>query len=315
VIRLSDVSAHAAPYSLSNVTIDLDAGLHALIGTPIDGVALVLAVAAGWIRPRKGKVTVLGSAPELARRQIAYVPLDARLPTALRVEEALEVAASIRGERGDAARHRLASMGIEPLADRWTQSLSPPETRAVLVTEAVTSNAGVLLIDEPRVDLDPRAARALPAKLRERAAAGATVVIATSSPRDALDLTTQQWVFSLGRLLGGARGTDVLVLSAGNKPRMRVVASDGKALLSALASEPALSCIELDHDALVLLGQDPRAMAESVARAALAAGVELEAMHLDAPALDELRSAAARKWSLLPPAAARGSLPPSGGTA
>jgi hypothetical protein len=94
-----------------------------------------------------------------------------------------------------------------------------------------------------------------------------------------------------------------------------VVASDGKALLSALASEPALSCIELDHDALVLLGQDPRAMAESVARAALAAGVELEAMHLDAPALDELRSAAARKWSLLPPAAARGSLPPSGGTA
>jgi ABC-2 type transport system ATP-binding protein len=305
VIQLFDVNAHAAPYSLSNVSLEIGPGLHALVGRPMDGIPLLLAVMAGWVRPRKGKVLVLRSAPDLARRQVAYVPLDARLPPQLRVGEVLDAAAAIRGESLDAAPKRLGALGIEALLHRWTHSLSAAEARAVLIAEAVTSKARVVLIDEPRVDVDPRASRALPARLRERAEDGAILVFGTSSPRDALDLTNDAWVFSLGRLVGTASATDPAILLAATEPTLRVVSSDARKLLSALTKEPHFANVLLDQETLILTGIDPTAMAAAVARAALVAEVELEAMRIDAPQLEELRGAAARRRAARP-----GTLPP-----
>jgi ABC-2 type transport system ATP-binding protein len=314
VIRFANVTAHAAPCSITSVSLELGAGLHAILGTPTDGAPLLLAVAAGWVRPRSGQVLVLGSAPAAARRQVAYVPLDARLSPSLRVAEALEAAAEIRGERASPARDRLSVLGIAPLADRWTQTLTPPEARAVLLVEALTSSARVLLVDEPFVDVDPRAAGPLAAKLRERAASGATVVFATSSPRDALELSNDQWILSFGRLAGAMRATDSPLLSAGAQPRLRVVTRDAGAILRALAGEPQFTGVELDDQALFLSGPDPASMAEAVARAALATGVELEAMHVEAPRLEELRAAIARTrpTSLRPPGAPQSLRPPPG---
>jgi ABC-type multidrug transport system ATPase subunit len=305
VIQLFDVTAHAAPHSLSNVSLEIGPGLHALVGRPIDGVPLLLAVMAGWIRPRAGKVLVLRSVPALARRQIAYVPLDVRLPPFLRVAETLDAAAAIRGVAVDPARHRLAELGIEPLADRFTQSLTVPEARAVLIAEAMTSKARVMLLEEPRVDLDPRASRALDVKLRERAEDGAIVVVGTSSPRDALDLSGDAWVFSLGRVVGAAGATDPAFLLAKSTPTLRVLSSDPRRLLAALSAEPHFSRIELDQNAIILRGIDPTAMAAAVARSVLATGVELEAMQVEAPVLEELRAAAARRRAVRP-----GSMPP-----
>jgi len=306
VIRLADITAHAAPFSLTKISLELGAGIHAVLGTPADGAPLLLAVAAGWVRPRSGQVVTLGTSPAAARRQVAYIPHAARLPPALRVAELLDVAADVRGERAAPAVGRLAEVGIAPLADRWTHHLTPPEARGVLLAEAITSSVRVLLIDEPFVDVDPRVAGALAGKLRERAAAGATVVLATSSPRDALELSNEQWVLSLGRLVGAMRATDTPLLSAGTRPRLRVVARDAKALLAALAGEPYFTGVELEDQALFLSGTDAAAMATAVARAALATGVELESMHVEAPHLEELRNAAARRRpTSLRPAGAR----------
>jgi ABC-type multidrug transport system ATPase subunit len=305
LIQLFDVTAHGAPYSLSNVSLEIGPGVHALVGRPVDGVPLLLAVMAGWVRPRKGKILLLRSAPALARRQVAYVPLEARLPPQLRVAELLDAAAAVRGESAEPAPTRLAALGIEALARRFTHSLSTEEARSVLVAEAVTSKARVILIDEPRVDLDPRASRALPAKLRERADEGVILVLGTSSPRDALDLSSDAWVFSLGRLVGTASAIDPAILLAPAEPTLRVVSSDARKLLSALSQEPHFALMVLDQEALILTGIDPTAMAAAVARASLAAGVELETMRVDAPQLEELRGAAARRRAARP-----GTLPP-----
>jgi putative ABC transport system ATP-binding protein len=291
VIQLSAVTAHAAPYSVSSVSLELGAGLHALLGAPVDGVAVLLAVMAGWIRPRSGKVLVLGSAPALSRRQIAYVPLEPRLPPSLRVTEVLDLAARIRGESTEPAGRRLASLGIDPLADRWTHSLTLPEARAVLLAEAVTSRARVVLVDEPRMEMDPRAERALATVLRECAAGGRAVVLSTSSPRDATDLSSSLWVFSVGRLMGTAHATDATTILPAAANRMRVVANDARRLLGAVAAEPIFARVELDQEVLILTGTDPMTMAGAVARAALAVGVELHAMRLDSPELDGMRRA------------------------
>jgi ABC-2 type transport system ATP-binding protein len=312
MIRLATLTAHAAPFSLTKISLELGAGLHAVVGTRADGGPLLLAVAAGWVRPRSGQVLVLGTTPENARRQVAYVPLDARLPPTLRVAEVLDIAAEVRGERAPDARSRLETLGIRPLADRYTHTLSAPEARAVLLAEALTSKARVLLIDEPLVEVDPRVAGPLVVALRQRAAEGATLVLATSSPRDALELSNAQWILSGGRLAGAMHATDTPLLAAGAEPRLRVVARDARALLAALAGEPQFSGVLLDGDAIFVSGTDPAAMAAAISRAALASGVEIEAMHVEAPRLEELRAAASRRrpGSLRPPSMPGGSSHP-----
>jgi ABC-type multidrug transport system ATPase subunit len=295
VIRLVDLSAHAAPYSLSNVSLEVGAGVRSILGKPSDGTPLLLAVLAGWVRPRSGEALVLGVSAEAVRAQIAYVPLDVRLPPSLRVTESLEVAASIRGERAaPPPRQRLAALGIAPLADRFTDSLTLAELRAVALAEALTSSARVLLLDEPLVDLDPRACASLASILRDRAESGASIVIGTSSPRDALDLSEEQWVLDRGRLVATTRATEGALLSRSPKSRLRVVAQGTqhrtRALLAALASEPHFTEIEMDGEALLLEGTDAAAMAESISHAALASGVELEVVRVENPTLDEVRA-------------------------
>lgn len=295
MIQLVDVSARAAPYSVSNLSLEAGAGVRSVLGKPSDGAPLLLAVLAGWVRPRSGKALVLGAFPEVGRRQIAYVPLDTRLPRSLRVAEVLEIAASLRGDNAGTARARLDVLGVASLADRWTDSLSPAEAHAVALAEALTSTARVLLFEEPLVDLEPRAYGGLGSILRARAEAGASIVIGTSSPRDALDLSDEQWVLDRGRIVATTRATDARMLSASPRSRLRVLARDARALLGALASEPHFGEIEMDGKALLLGGTDAVAMAESVSRAALAAGVELEVMRLEAPTLDEVRAAGTQR--------------------
>ncbi len=300
MIRLADVSARAAAHRLSNVSFEVGAGVRSVLGKPSDGAPLLLAVLAGWVRPRAGSARVLGVSPEAARPQVAYVPLDARLPASVRVTEVLEVAASIRGERAaPPPRQRLAVLGVAPLADRWTDSLTLPETRAVALVEAVTSTSRVLLLEEPLVDLDPRAGASLASILRARAEGGASIVVSTSSPRDALDLSLEQWVLDRGRLVATRRATDAAMLSAPARTHLRVVvqgAREGaRTLLAALASEPHFAEIETDGEALLLRGTDAAAMAESVSLAALATGVELEVVRLEAPTLDEIRASTRRR--------------------
>lgn len=300
MIRLVDVSARAAPYSLSNLSLEVGSGSRAALGRPADGSSLLLAVLAGWVRPKRGEVLVLGVPPEKARRHIAYVPLDARLPPSLRVAEALEIAARIRGESAEPAEPRLNVLGIASLSDRWTESLTPSETHTVALAEAVTSKARVLLLEEPLVDLEPQAYASLTSTLRVEREGGACIVIGTSSPRDALDLSDEQWILDRGRLVALTRATDPRVLSSSPQSRLRVVARDTRVLLGALASEPHFAKIEMDGEALLLRGTDATAMAESVSRAALGAGVELEVMRLEASTLDELRAAEIRRPRPLP---------------
>jgi ABC-2 type transport system ATP-binding protein len=303
VIRAVGLAARAAPLQLAALTFELQGAVHAFIGAPADGVALVLAVIAGEVRPTAGVLEVLGGSPESSRRAIGYVPLDVALPNVMRVGEVLDLAAEIRGESvGDAAR-RLGALGVAPLVGRPVNSLSSPEMRAVAMAEAVTSRARVLLLEEPLVGLDPRASALLAARLRERAYDGACVVLSTASTRDAIDLADVLYLFDRGALVRIVRANDPLAAASAKGVRMRVRASDTRALLAALAKEKDVLDVATEKSMLVLSGESALGIAQAVARAALAEGVELEMLRLEAPSLEELRGAPSRDAGLSYPSA------------
>jgi ABC-type multidrug transport system ATPase subunit len=296
VITLRGVAARSAPLARSSLTIAWGAGLHAIVGTPVDGGPLLLELVAGRERVRAGELRVLGHAPDdpAVRPQIALVPMAPLLPGVLRVHEVLALAASLRGEAAGPAEERLSLLGIDALARRTVSSLSTEEARAVAMAEALTSTrVRVLLLDEPLVSLDPRAAGRLPGLLRTRAIEGLTTLIATASVRDAGELADDHTVLHAGALVGQAASLDALSAFTAPGARMRVMASAPLALVEALAREPEIEAVARRDDVVLVRGRHARSLAEAVGRAVLASGVEVLEMRLEPPSLDDARLAVA----------------------
>ena len=146
--------------AVENASIVLRRGqVTVLMGRNGSGKTTLLKLLAGILRPDRGTVQMEGTA--------AYVPQDA---------DTLLFAGSVREElRSTPAQ---IAKPFEPWLDRYPRDLSTGE-RQQLAIAAVASDAAVLLLDEPTRGLDPTVKRALTSFLEDRAAAGATVLVAS----------------------------------------------------------------------------------------------------------------------------------------
>jgi ABC-2 type transport system ATP-binding protein len=296
LISLEGVAARRAPMTLASVSVGWGPGVHAIVGTPADGGPLLLALVAGAARLRAGRVRVLDRGPGDAsvRAAVAFVPLLPTLPEALRVHEALDVAAAIRGDPPGHAAERLASLGLQALAPRRIGTLAPEEARAVALAEATTSDrVRILLLEEPLVDVDPRAAGRLPELLRARAREGRAVLVATASPRDAGELADDHVTLRTGTIVGRSTSLAELASFAPGGARMVIVSSDPQALIAAIAKQDAVEAVARRDAAVVARGRDATALAAAVGRAVLASGVDVTELRTELPTLAEARDASA----------------------
>ena len=221
------------------------------------------------------------------RKQLALVPFEPTLPDAMLVREALALATALRGEATRDETARLAKLGVETLADRPVRSLSRPEARAVALVEALTSSSvRVLLVEEPLLAIDPRAAGRIPEALRERGRSGCAVVVTTGSMRDASELADDWIVLRDGAIAAQAASVDALLDAAPEGTHLRIVLRDPEAipaLVAALAREGEVDSIERDEAMVRLRGRDTTELARAAGRAALEAGCELAELRVDAP--------------------------------
>jgi ABC-type multidrug transport system ATPase subunit len=294
VIALEGVAARQSPMSLSNLSLGWGPGLHAIVGGLADGGPLLLALVAGWARPRAGTLRVLDGDPRHrdVRRQIAWVSLQAALPQGLRVAEVLATAARLRGEASPPAEERLAVLGVESLARRRVETLSAGEERAVALAEAVTSTkVRVLLIEEPFAVLDARAIGRLPSVLRERADAGHAVVVATGSPRDAADIADDAVTLVRGAV-GPTGGGDPSSRGLTQGARLRIVTPDPHALSAALARETSVEAIARRETLVTARGRDAVELARGAARAIAESGADVVEVRLQPAPPDDGRAVA-----------------------
>ena len=288
-------------------TFTWERGVLAIVGTPADGTVALLAALAGRATLDAGRITIGGHSPRTndVRRIVAYVPIDASLPDALRVDEVCALARTIRGDAATPTDSVLAPLGLSALATRRVRSLSPAESRAVLLAIAIASSAPVLLLDEPLAGLDPAAPARVIDAIRARASAGATIVITTASVRDATRLADQ-----LGLLTHGVFSHLPPALAhvgpAGAKLRVVVRASqpsDASPFVAALTAEGAVASvatvmssptpIRTGHVAISVAGPDLLALARAVAAAAVRSSAAIETIESAVMPLDAIRAALA----------------------
>lgn len=172
---------------LRGVDLSLQAGeLVGLIGPNGSGKSTLLRACAGLAPPQAGTVYIdgldLGREPLQARRRFGHAVEPEKLPAVLRGRQCLELVGHARGldaaalAAGFAVSQRL---GLTPWLEREVGEYSLGTRQKLAVVLALLGDPPLLLLDEVLNGLDPLAAFALKEILRERADAGAAVLLAT----------------------------------------------------------------------------------------------------------------------------------------
>ncbi|MBS2013821.1 MAG: ATP-binding cassette domain-containing protein [Deltaproteobacteria bacterium] len=324
MIVVADAAARSAPRGptrsssvLRRATFTWDRGVLAIVGAPVDGTTALLEMLAGRAALDAGRVTVGGHAPraEAARPLVAHVPMDAALPDALRVHEVVALARTIRREPPCSADAVLAPLGLSALAPRRASSLTPAETRAVLLAIALASNARVLLLEEPLAGLEPSAPARVIDAIRARAHTStrvppvggahedACVIVTTASVRDATRLADQLGLLTQG-VFSHLPPALAHVGPAGAKLRVVVRASDpteASPFVAALSAEPGITAVESVVSAptrtragtamIAVAGPDLLALARAVGAAAARSSAVIEVIESAVMPIDAIRAA------------------------
>jgi putative ABC transport system ATP-binding protein len=198
--------------ALDDVSLGVERGsLTVVVGASGSGKTTLLALLGGLERATRGQVVfdghILGdcSDAELARvrRRVGFVFQDFALIPNLTVAENITYPLIPRGvpraERQRRARELLARLGIEDKLSAPARDLSGGERQRVAFARALAGQPEALLADEPTSNLDPETAAVLLALLRERHAAGTTVVLSSHDPQMTA-LATQVYELAAGRL-------------------------------------------------------------------------------------------------------------------
>ena len=169
----------------------------------------------------EGAVSIAGSAlfergrpAESVRRRVGFVFQQHHLfahMTAL--ENVMEAPVHVAKIAPAAARERaeklLLQLGIAHRRDAHPAELSGGESQRVAIARAMAMDPAVLLLDEPTSALDPARRKGVTELLRELAAQGTTLVIATHDMPFARDVATRAGLLGEGHLLREGRVDEI----------------------------------------------------------------------------------------------------------
>jgi heme exporter protein A len=176
----------------------------ALIGRNGAGKTTLLRTIAGFTRPMKGKIKILGREPRetATRRDIGFIGHGIALYDELSAIENLTLYARLYGigdPRGRALEW-LEKTGLERVRDGLVREFSRGMRQRLAVARAFLHEPSVLLLDEPFTALDDRAIAVLQRLLREARAQARTIVLSTHQLREALELASHVALLNRGHV-------------------------------------------------------------------------------------------------------------------
>jgi ABC-2 type transport system ATP-binding protein len=182
-------------------------GILGLVGPNGAGKTTTMRALAGIIKPTRGRLSIAGHDvaidPLAAKQMLAYVPDDPKLFDALTVWEHLQFTASAYRVTDFTHKAEALLETFELVEKRNTiaQELSRGMRQKVAISCAYLHDPAAILFDEPLTGLDPYAIRTLKASIRDRAAAGAAILISSHLLSLVEDLCTHLLILNKGECL------------------------------------------------------------------------------------------------------------------
>lgn len=213
--------------------------LTAVIGPNGAGKSTLLEVAAGLLKPDSGTLHLGGESfaalgrGTLARRRaylpqraVAEWPISVERVVALGLTPSLPVFGALPERMQAAIEDALVGCDLLHLRTRQATNLSGGELARAMLARAIVGDPEVLIVDEPTAGLDPRHAIDAVRRLRGRAGAGRTVVMAIHDLDLALRHADDVVAIRDGRLLAAGPAAQVMteeILAELYEVRVRVL--------------------------------------------------------------------------------------------
>jgi glycerol transport system ATP-binding protein len=196
---------------LIDIDMQLEPGsLNMLLGPTQAGKTSLMRVMAGLDRPTAGRVLVDGADVThvgVRQRNVAMVYQQfVNYPSFTVFENIASPLRQAKRFSEDETQRRVKRaaemMHIEHLLGRLPAEVSGGQQQRTAIARALVKEAGLLLLDEPLVNLDYKLREELRSELRELFSKGSTTVVyATTEPTEALMMGGQTAVLDLGRVL------------------------------------------------------------------------------------------------------------------
>lgn len=150
--------------AVDNVSIELHQGeILALLGPNGAGKSTCLQMLCGVLAPSEGEIIINGvdllDNPNIAKKNIGYLPDKPPLYPELTVDEYLTYAAQLRrvntSQIKDLLKQAIQQCGLEGYNHRLIANLSKGYQQRVGIAQAIIHQPEVIILDEPTVGLDP----------------------------------------------------------------------------------------------------------------------------------------------------------------
>lgn len=186
---------------------------YALLGPNGAGKTTILRMVAGLLKPDAGAISVFGvdalADPVAAKRAMAWVSDEPMVYDRLTPLEYLDFVAGlwqVEPARARQSAHELIDwLGLGPHANELCGGFSKGMLQKVALAGALVHDPQLIILDEPLTGLDAGSARQVKDVLRQRTAAGVTVIMTTHILEVAERMAERIGVIAQGRLI--AEGT------------------------------------------------------------------------------------------------------------
>jgi ABC-2 type transport system ATP-binding protein len=204
-------------HALKGLNLTVQKGeVFCLLGQNGAGKTTTINLSLGFLEPTEGKVLINGkevkSNGSASRKSVAYIPEVVMLYSSLTAMENLDFFSRLAGYRYTTSElHSLLSDANlhKEAHSKKLSSFSKGMRQKVGIAIAVAKNADVILMDEPTSGLDPHATDEFTRIIKNLAAQGKAMLIATHDIFNAVNTGTRIGIMKEGELLHSVEATNI----------------------------------------------------------------------------------------------------------
>ena len=219
MIQLFDLTKKYGSFTaVDRVSLAVPKGaLYGFLGPNGAGKTTTLRMIAGILRPTTGRVLIGGDdvarQPLAAKMRLGFIPDRPFVYDKLTGAEFLRFVAGLYGQEGPVVERRVDELlDVFELAtwkNELIESYSHGMRQKLIISSALIHRPEVIVVDEPMVGLDPRAARLLKDLFRGFVARGGTVLMSTHTLEIAEALCDQLAIIQGGRIVAAGAMSDL----------------------------------------------------------------------------------------------------------
>jgi ABC-2 type transport system ATP-binding protein len=215
MIRLAQLTKRYGTFvAVDQISLQVPRGqLFGLLGPNGAGKTTTFRMIAGILRPTAGRIWLgeddLLARPMAAKARLGFIPDRPFVYEKLTGGEFLRFVAGLYGQDGGAVERRIDQLldvfELTSWKDELIESYSHGMKQKLIISSALVHRPEVIVVDEPMVGLDPRAARLLKDIFRQFVGRGGTVLMSTHTLEVAEAMCDRIAIIQTGRIV--AEGT------------------------------------------------------------------------------------------------------------